>query len=306
MKEQYRDFYKDLLGLDISREEALNLVLVREGLKNATTVGFNKELCRLLTKKRSIFELDESFLEKSIYGVVEYTTKVPLPGAQVIKRLYVSRKYSRGKLKQLRSGSSLDQGLAFGFPMCDMLNYCRKEKKEGKRYIEILQDWLKRIPCVEGIKQVDFRLMGALLKYSSPFRVIVHIPCEADCRASLELADRNLGVLEDIDPGFKNFVVEEFKKPLLLYGNNWEDICMLQLTEVEKKSACSYTARCSFSLPAIISKGELLRINLTPNRKVEIYLGNKKIIESESKKALQWSYSFIMPYDSLAGILPKV
>ncbi len=301
MKEQYREFYRDLLRLHVSREEALNLALVQMGLKDATTVGFDKELSRLLTKKGFIFELDESFLEKSIYGVVEYTTNVPLPGAQIIKRLYASRKYSRDRLRRLRSGSSFDQGLAFGFPICDMLNYCRKEKKEGKRYIEILQDWLKQIPCVEGIKHVDFRLMGALLKYSSSIRVIVHIPCEANCGASLELAERNLRVLESLDPEFKNYVVEEFKKPLLLYGNNWEDIRMLQLTEIKKQGLCSYIARCSFSLPAIIAKGELIKIKLTPNKKVEIYSGSKKIIESESKKALPWSYTFIFPYDTTSA-----
>lgn len=298
MKDRYREFYRDLLRLNVSREEALNLALVQMGLKDATTVGFYKELSKLLTKKGFIFELDESFLDKSIYGVVEYTTNVPLPGAQIVKRLYVSRKYSREKLKQLRSGSSFDQGLAFGFPICDMLNYCRKEQKEGKHYIGILQDWLKQIPSVEGIKHVDYRLMGALLKYSNSIRIIVHIPCEANCGASLELAERNLRVLESLDSEFKNFVVEEFKKPLLLYGNKWEDIRMVQFTEIKKEGAHFYTARCSFSLPALISKGELLKIKLTPNRKVEVYSGSKKIIESESKKALPWSYTFIFPFES--------
>ncbi len=302
MKEQYRKFYQDLLRLNVSREEALNLALVRMGLKYATTVGFYKELSKLLTKNGFIFELDESFLDKRVYGVVEYTTNVCLPGSQIVRRLYVSRKYSREKLKHLRSGSSFDQGLAFGFPLCDMLNYCRKEKKEGKHYIEILQDWLKQIPSVEGIKHVDYRLMGALLKYSNSIRIIVHIPCEADCGASLELAERNLRVLESLDPEFKNFVVEEFKKPLLLYGNKWEDIRMVQFTEIKKEGAHFYTARCSFSLPAIIAKGELLKIKLTSNKKVEIYSGSKKIIESESKKSLPWSYTFIFPYEAKAVI----
>ncbi len=298
MKDQYRAFYQDLLRLHVGREEALNLVLVQMGLKDATTVGFDNELSKLLKKKGFKFELDESFLEKSIYGLVEYTTNVPLPGAQIIKRLYASKRYSHDRLKKLRSGSSFDQGLAFGFPMCDMLNYCRKEKKEGKHYIEILQDWLKLIPCVEGVKHLDYRLMGALLKYSSSIRVIVHIPCEANCGASLELAERNLRVLESLEPEFKNFVVKEFKKPLLLYGNKWEDIRMLQFSEIKKQGAYFYTGKCSFSLPAIITKGEVLKIKLTPNRKVEIYCGSKKIIESESKKALPWSYTFIFPYES--------
>lgn len=305
MKEEYRKLYNNFVRLQTSREEALSLTLVKMGLKDATTVRFDKKLALVLKNKGYIYELDKSYLKKSIYNFVECTTSVRLPGAKVIRRLYVSKRFSRQRLRQLRSGSSFEQGLAFGFPICDILGYCRKEKKEGKTYIEIFKDWLERVPSKNSIKYIDFRLMGNLIKYFQSIRLIVHIPCKNDCRASLELADRNLNILENLDYSFKNYLVEEFKRPLLLYGNNWEDIGVLRLAKLKKQNRYLYTAICSSSLPSIIPGDALLKIKLIPHKKVEVYLSDKMLIQQESPKDLRWSYCFIFPYDSTMETLPE-
>lgn len=297
--EKNRRFYRDLLKLNVTRESALNIVLVRMGLKDATTTGYSKELNTLLKKNGFLCELDESYLVKSIHGFVEHTTKTPLPGASVVRRLYVARTLSRIKLKKLKTASDFEQALLFGFPMCDILNYCRKVKIEGKGYIDIFADWLAQIPSVHGFKNVDFRLMGGLVKYSQSIRILVHIPCQSNCAASLELAERNLNILGQLDAGFKEYLVGEFRKPILLYANRWEDIGIVQLTDFKRHDANVYDARCVSMLPPLIFPNTQVRITLIPHREVEVNVGNKKIIKQGSKKRLECSYCFIFPYDSL-------
>jgi hypothetical protein len=297
--EENRKLYKDFLRLNQSREDALNLILVRMELKDATTVGFNKELASVLKKNGYIYELDESYLTKRIHGFLEYTSKTPLPGAEIVRRLYVGKRISRQRLKQLKSGSNFEQGLLFGFPICDVINFCRKAKREDKRFLEIFKDWLAEIPSRDGLKYVDFRLMGGIVKYFSPIRVIEHVPCLGNCLASLELTERNLDILEQLDPSFKKFAVEEFKKPILLYGNKWEDLGLMRFAELKRKDSDEYAARCSSALPLKIPSNAQLRIRLTPRRKVEVWLNGKKIIKQESKRPIRWSYCFIFPYDSM-------
>jgi hypothetical protein len=296
--EKDQKLYRALLKSQVSRESALSLVLVAKGLKDAATVGFNKPLAAMLKKNGYICERDESYLRKSIHGFIEHTTKIALPGAPIVRRLYVGKRISRQRLKRLKSGSNFEQGLGFGFPVCDIINYCRKEKTEGKGYIEVFQDWLDGLPAQNGFKYVDFRLMGGLLKYFQASRFIVHIPHRHNCPASLELAERNLSLLERLDCSFKNSLVNELKKPLLLYGNGWDNIGLLQLARVKRLGRYLYRAQYSRALPPIAGGHSSLRIKLIPHKKVEIYSRNKKLLQRQSAKSLSWSYSFIFPYDS--------
>ncbi len=299
MEKKYSKLYKDFMRIQVAPEDALSLTLVKMGLKDATTVGYDKRLALALKNNGYIYELDESYLQKSIHNFIEYTTSVPLPGARVVRRLYVSVRFSRPRLKQLRAGSSFQQGLAFGFPICDILDYCHKEKIAKKDYIEIFQEWLEQTPAKEGFKYIDFRFIGNLIKYFQSMRLIVHIPCNNICRASLDLADRNLNILEKLDYQFKNYVQEVFNKPILLYGNSWDHIGMMQLDDLKKLDYNSYTATSWSSLPQLSPKKEFLRIKLVPHKRVEVYMGDKKVIDLESQKELKWSYCFILPYDSM-------
>ena len=234
MMKEYCRLYRELLKLDATRETALNIVLVKMGLKNATTTRFKNRLFRALKAKGFKCEIDVSYVNKVIRSVVEMTTKVHLPGAEISKRLYIGYKISRNRLKQLKKCNSFEEGQGFGFPICDTIHFCRKNKLEGKNYIEIFQDWIEDIPARDGLKYVDFRLTSGLVKYFNSIRIIVHIPHRYNCSASLDLAERNLQILEKLDPAFKNYLINEFKKPILLYGNSVEYIKLMQMVELKK------------------------------------------------------------------------
>ncbi len=298
-KEQYRTLYKNILDCGVNREDALSLILVHKGIKDAMTVSFNQELIEVLRKNKYIWEVDVSYQINRIYGFVEHTTKVPFPGAVVVKRLYVGRGIAREKLRQLKAGSDFDQGWRFGFPMCDVIHYCRKAKYEQKSYMDIFSDWLTSIPCKDDCKYIDFRYIGNLVKYLSSSRLILHIPHYHLCSSSLELAQRNLEVLGSVAPVFKQELIKEFFRPLLLYGNSWKGIGMIQLKDLTKVNSCLYRAKALKSLPDIVPKDVFLDIKLVPQKKVQISVSGKKIVESAAVKEVPWSYWFFLPYDSL-------
>lgn len=299
MIKEYRQLYRGLLRLGVSRENALNIVLVKMGLKDATTVGFKDKLLGALKARGFRCEIDVSYVSKRIRGVVELSTKVRLPGAEVSKRLYVGYRIPRERLKRLMKCNSFEEGQAFGFPICDTIYFCRKNKSEAKSYIRIFQDWIENIPAKNGFKYIDFRLTSGLVKYFEPIRIITHIPHSYDCPASLGLSERNLNILEQLDPGFKKHLIKEFKKPILLYGNNWEDMKLMQVRELKKINSGIYTAGCSASVPRGFPRDVPLTIKLTPHKKVEMYIKNRKILEQKSAKKLPWSYCVIFPYDSM-------
>jgi hypothetical protein len=298
-KEKYSCLYKDILSSGVSREDALSLILVHKGFKDAMTTVFNKKLISILRKNRYIFELDESYQTGCIYGFIEHTTKLPLPGAEVVKRLYVGRDICREKLKQLKSVSDFDQGVRFGFPMCDIIYYCRKAKYEKKLYMDIFSDWISHIPGRDNCKDIDFRFIGNLIKYLSSSRLILHIPHHHLCPLSLELAQRNLEVLEQVDPEFKQAFLKESFRPLLLYGNSWETIGMIQLEGLSKVKPCLYRAKAVGSLPERIPRGVFLDIRLVSEKEVRISVSGKEIVKSTAVKRIPWSYWFFLPYDSL-------
>ena len=171
MKE-YRRLYRELLKLNVSRENALNIVLVDMGLRDATTMGFKNRLFRVLKAKGFKCEIDVSYVTKKIVGVIELATKVRLPGAEVSKRLYIGKRILRHRLRRIMKCNSFEEGQAFGFPICDTIHFCRKKELEQKGYLKIFQDWIKNIPSRDGIKYIDFRLTSGLMKYFKPFGII--------------------------------------------------------------------------------------------------------------------------------------
>lgn len=292
-----RLLYRRALRLGVGRESALNLVLVARGLKDATTVPYSPGLPSLLAAAGLRREMDVSYSVQRIYGVIEHTSKIRLPGSLTVKRLYVTRFLSRERLRQLKGADNFMQGVYFGFPVCCILNYCHKFVREKKTYLDIFMDFLESLPCNDGIKSVDFRFMGGIAKYFHSIRVTEYIPCGPDCASSLELIRRNLHILGEMDPRFAAVVDGEFKKSVLIYGNKWESVGFLRLTGLKETGAHTYTARCLDSLPELCPAGKRLAIKLTPHRKTEIFSGGRRLAARESSRPLAWSYCFIVPHD---------
>ncbi|MBN3040767.1 MAG: hypothetical protein JW867_06530 [Candidatus Omnitrophica bacterium] len=296
-----KKIYQFSLKLGLPRESALNLILVKRGLKDATTINYSKKICAFLKKNQYKFEIDESYLKEKVHGFLEYTTKVPLFDAPLIKRLYVGKKISRAGLKQLKSGTNFDQGLAFGFPICDVLNYCKKSKKEGKSYIDIFKDWLSDLPDNDGFKFLDFRFFGGLVKYFRDIRIIVHIPHSPDCIQSLEMADRNLSILKELDSSFYETLIYEFTRPLLIYGDRWRSFSMIQFDGIEKLGTGRYRGRCLKAINSKVAANTELDIKLLPHKKVEIFLKDKKVDKSTSSASIPWSYVFLVATGTQPG-----
>ncbi len=302
MDKKLTRLYKEFVKCGVSRDIALKLVLVHMGLKDAMTAGAVVEkILPLLRKKKYIYEIDDSYLQFQVHNFVEYTTKTYSPNAQTLRRFYIGRGIARKKLKQLRLNPyNFDQGVRFGFPMCDIIHYCRKATREGKNYLDIFSDWIEDLPGEAGAKRVDFRFVGSLIKYFNQLRLIEHVPHHPHCEASLTQAQRNLEILGELDPELKRRLIKGFSFPLLFYGDNWQKVGIVQLDGVERIASRRYSARCLRAIPAGLPKGIPLEIHLVPYKKVAIYARGNKIVEHTAPKETKWSYCLFFPYDSMS------
>lgn len=301
MKTAYKKLYRAVMKTGIGREAALNVTLIRMGLKCATTVLYNQELVHLLRREKFTMVVDTSYLLKRIHGFLECVTSTVVPGAPRMKRVYISADLPRPVLEKMTYSTDFFQGHYFGFPVCCMLNYCRKSAQESKSYVDIFTNWLSMVPEKEGIKYLDYRLVGILAKGIVPVRLIQHIPCRHDCRESVELAQKNLSVLEELDPDFKRSVTKGYKKTFLVYGNTWEEAALVQLDAVRRIKGHRYACRCLASLPeGKIPLRSRIEVRLVPHRSVEISTGNgRELVNLSSVNVNPWSYCLLQPYDSL-------
>lgn len=292
--------YERLVAVSGARECALNVILVDMGIKEAMTIGFSPEVRRILKEHKFQCEMDVSYLTNRVLGFVEHTTPVPVPGAEVVRRLYVGKGIYPQHLKDLRSGSHFRQGLLFGFPLCCILHFCRKAAYEKKNYIDVFQDFVAGIPSQGAVKKLDYRLMGGFVKYFNPVRVTEYIPCSHECAQSLALVDRNVSVLEQLDKTFKASVVRDFNDTYLVYGTEWTSVCLIRGRDLKLRSDGSYSMQCLSALPHTDLSGEILDISIVPHKSVLITCSKKSVVRSCSSRRLPWSFCFIQPVDTLA------
>jgi len=293
--QRQKKLYRQLVRMSGARECALNVILVDMGLKDAMTIGFSPGVRKVLRENKFQCELDTSYLVNRIHGVVENTSSVFVPGAEVVKRICVAKGLFPRHLKELKQGTHFRQGLFFGFPLCCILHYCRKAAYEKKTYIDVFRDFIAGIPCTGAVKNLDYRFMGGLVKYFRPVRVTEYIPCSPACAQSAALVDRNLAVLEQLDKKFKDAVVADFNDTYLIYGTSWETIGLVRGRGLKKNRNGSYSMRCISTLPATNMGGKAITIDITPHRSVTISLSSKVVVRSSTPRCLPWSYCFIQP-----------
>lgn len=296
--EKQKRLYMRLIDLSGARECALNVVLVDMGLKDATTIVYSAQIKKLLVDHGLQCELDTSYLVNRVYRVIEMTSAVPVPGAEVVKRLYVAKGMFPQHLKDLRKGTHFRQGLLFGFPLCCILHYCRKAVYEKKTYLQVFQDFVAGIPSEGAVKQLDYRLMGGFVKYCNAIRVTEYIPCSHECAHSLSLVDRNLAVLEQLDKRFQESVVRDFNDTYLIYGEAWDAIGLVRGRDLKLNRDGSYSMKCLSSLPHAEWEGKTVTVSIVPHRSVVISCPSAPSIRESSKHSLPWSYCFVQPIDT--------
>ncbi|MCG8432187.1 MAG: hypothetical protein MJA29_13580 [Candidatus Omnitrophica bacterium] len=299
-----RQIYRKAVSIGAGREAALNLVLLKRQLKDAATIGYARALTPVLKKNGYQYLIDKSYVVRSIHGFLEETTKTPIPGARLNRRFYAGYGLNRQKLGALARGGHFHQGLLFCFPLCCNLNFCRKASLQGKGFVDILKEWIVSLPCVSpgeaGVKSVDYRLIGGVLKYLQPIRVVQHIPCSACCAESVKLAERNLALLREIEPSFYRQARLEFLRPVFLYGNDWNTVGILQLGRLKKIKKNVFSGRVSAATDVRIRKGMTLTIRLVPHKGIEISSPASVLLRESSSRRIPWSYCCLFPSDTLA------